>query len=106
VVAPDIPENTRQKVLRPYGIKSAKANQFEVDYLITPDLGERSRFGTFGRALFGPMECPGEGQAGAAIAQLSARGNWIWLRRSTISRWTGLGLKEVRRRGGIAVISQ
>jgi hypothetical protein len=39
VVAPDIPENTRQKVFAAYGIKSAKANQFEVDYLITPDLG-------------------------------------------------------------------
>ena len=39
VVSDDIPEATRQKVFAAYGIKSAGPNQFEVDYLITPDLG-------------------------------------------------------------------
>jgi hypothetical protein len=39
VVSDDIPEATRQKVFAAYGIKSARPNQFEVDYLITPDLG-------------------------------------------------------------------
>jgi hypothetical protein len=39
VIARDIPEATRQKVFAAYGIKSAGPNQFEVDYLITPDLG-------------------------------------------------------------------
>jgi hypothetical protein len=39
VISDDIPEATRQKVFAAYGIKSAGPNQFEVDYLITPDLG-------------------------------------------------------------------
>lgn len=39
VVAPDIPEETRARVFAAYGIKSPQPNQFEVDYLITPDLG-------------------------------------------------------------------
>ena len=39
VTTSDIPEDVRQKVFAAYGIKSSQANQFEVDYLITPDLG-------------------------------------------------------------------
>lgn len=39
VVAANIPEDTRRKVFAAYGIRSAAPNQFEVDYLITPDLG-------------------------------------------------------------------
>jgi hypothetical protein len=39
VVSEDIPEETRQKVFAAYGIRSPGRNQFEVDYLITPDLG-------------------------------------------------------------------
>jgi hypothetical protein len=39
VVTPNIPEDTRRKVFAAYGIHSAGPNQFEVDYLITPDLG-------------------------------------------------------------------
>jgi hypothetical protein len=39
VVAFNIPDETRQKVFAAYGIKSPQPNQFEVDYLITPDLG-------------------------------------------------------------------
>lgn len=38
VVASDIPEETRRKVFSEYGI-NAPASNFEVDYLITPDLG-------------------------------------------------------------------
>jgi len=39
VISRDIPEDMRQKVFSAYGIKSPQINQFEVDYLITPDLG-------------------------------------------------------------------
>jgi hypothetical protein len=39
VISRDIPEDMRQKVFAAYGIKSPRAEQFEVDYLITPDLG-------------------------------------------------------------------
>jgi len=39
VVSRDIPNDMRQKVFAAYGIKPAQADQFEVDYLITPDLG-------------------------------------------------------------------
>ena len=39
VISRDIPQDMRQKVFAAYGIKSPQANQFEVDYLITPDLG-------------------------------------------------------------------
>jgi hypothetical protein len=39
VISRDIPQDMRQKVFATYGIKSPQANQFEVDYLITPDLG-------------------------------------------------------------------
>ncbi len=39
VISHDVPEAMRQKVFAAYGIKSAQINQFEVDYLITPDLG-------------------------------------------------------------------
>jgi len=39
VVARDIPEETRRKVFAAYGIRSPGRDQFEVDYLITPDLG-------------------------------------------------------------------
>jgi hypothetical protein len=39
VVSSDIPEATREKVFAAYGIQSAWRDQFEVDYLITPDLG-------------------------------------------------------------------
>ncbi len=39
VVSRDIPDDTRQKVFEAYGIASPRPNQFEVDYLITPDLG-------------------------------------------------------------------
>jgi hypothetical protein len=38
VVAGDIPEDTRRKVFAEYGI-NGRADNFEVDYLITPDLG-------------------------------------------------------------------
>jgi hypothetical protein len=38
VVTMNIPEETRRKVFSEYGI-SARADDFEVDYLITPDLG-------------------------------------------------------------------
>ncbi len=39
VVASDIPDEMRQRVFAAYGIRSPKPDQFEVDYLITPDLG-------------------------------------------------------------------
>jgi hypothetical protein len=39
VISRDISEETRQKVFNAYGIKSPRSGQFEVDYLITPDLG-------------------------------------------------------------------
>lgn len=39
VVARDIPEATRRQVFAEYGIQAPGPNQFEVDYLITPDLG-------------------------------------------------------------------
>jgi hypothetical protein len=39
VVSDDIPEETRQRVFAAYGIRAAGPDQFEVDYLITPDLG-------------------------------------------------------------------
>ena len=39
VVALNIPTETRQRVFAAYGIRSPQPNQFEVDYLITPDLG-------------------------------------------------------------------
>ena len=39
VVARDIPMETRDRVFAAYGIASANRDQFEVDYLITPDLG-------------------------------------------------------------------
>ena len=39
VISHDIPEDKQQQVFAEYGIKSPRAGQFEVDYLITPDLG-------------------------------------------------------------------
>jgi hypothetical protein len=39
VISKDIPEDMRQKVFAEYGIRSPQKGQFEVDYLITPDLG-------------------------------------------------------------------
>jgi hypothetical protein len=39
VISRDIPEDMRRRVFSLYGIKSSQAEQFEVDYLITPDLG-------------------------------------------------------------------
>jgi hypothetical protein len=39
VISRDIPLDVQQKVFAAYGIKDPKANRFEVDYLITPDLG-------------------------------------------------------------------
>jgi hypothetical protein len=39
VISRDIPENKQQQVFAEYGIKSPRAGEFEVDYLITPDLG-------------------------------------------------------------------
>jgi hypothetical protein len=39
VISRDIPLDMQQKVYAAYGIKYPQANQFEVDYLITPDLG-------------------------------------------------------------------
>ena len=39
VISRNIPEDTRQQVFASYGINSSREQQFEVDYLITPDLG-------------------------------------------------------------------
>lgn len=39
VISRDIPEDKQQQVYAMYGIRSPKKGQFEVDYLITPDLG-------------------------------------------------------------------
>jgi hypothetical protein len=39
VISRDIPEDKQRAVFAMYGIQSPKAGQFEVDYLITPDLG-------------------------------------------------------------------
>ena len=39
VISRDIPDDVRKKVFEAYGIRPAQADQFEVDYLITPDLG-------------------------------------------------------------------
>jgi hypothetical protein len=39
VISHDIPEDKQRQVFAIYGIKSPKQGQFEVDYLITPDLG-------------------------------------------------------------------
>ena len=39
VIVSDIPVETRRRVLEAYGIRSSRAEDFEVDYLITPDLG-------------------------------------------------------------------
>jgi hypothetical protein len=39
VISHGIPEEMQQRVFAAYGIKSPRADQFEVDYLITPDLG-------------------------------------------------------------------
>jgi hypothetical protein len=39
VISHDIPEDKQRQVFAMYGIKSPKQGQFEVDYLITPDLG-------------------------------------------------------------------
>lgn len=39
VISRDIPEDKQRAVFAMYGIKSPKADQYEVDYLITPDLG-------------------------------------------------------------------
>lgn len=38
-ISREIPEDMRRKVFAEYGIKAPRADQFEVDYLITPDLG-------------------------------------------------------------------
>lgn len=38
-ISRDIPEDKQRAVFAMYGIKSPKPGQFEVDYLITPDLG-------------------------------------------------------------------
>ncbi len=39
VISRDIPLDKQNKVFAAYGIRGPQANQFEVDYLITPDLG-------------------------------------------------------------------
>lgn len=39
VISRDIPQDMRERVFAAYGIKSPQKDQFEVDYLITPDLG-------------------------------------------------------------------
>ena len=39
VIARNIPEDTQRRVFAAYGIRPARREQFEVDYLITPDLG-------------------------------------------------------------------
>jgi hypothetical protein len=39
VISPDIPADKQRAVFAMYGIKSPKPGEFEVDYLITPDLG-------------------------------------------------------------------
>jgi hypothetical protein len=39
VISHDIPEEMQQRVFAAYGIRSPRSDQFEVDYLITPDLG-------------------------------------------------------------------
>jgi hypothetical protein len=39
VISHDIPADMQQRVFAAYGIKSPRPDQFEVDYLITPDLG-------------------------------------------------------------------
>ena len=39
VISRDIPLDMQQKVFAAYGIRSPQKDQFEVDYLITPDLG-------------------------------------------------------------------
>ena len=39
VISRDIPLDKQQQVFAAYGIKSPQKDQFEVDYLITPDLG-------------------------------------------------------------------
>jgi hypothetical protein len=39
VISHNIPEEMQQRVFTAYGIKSPNSDQFEVDYLITPDLG-------------------------------------------------------------------
>jgi hypothetical protein len=39
VISRDIPLDMQRKVFAAYGIKALQADQFEVDYLITPDLG-------------------------------------------------------------------
>lgn len=39
VVTPNITDETRRAVFAAYGIDPARRNEFEVDYLITPDLG-------------------------------------------------------------------
>ncbi len=39
VISRDIPEDKQRAVFAMYGIKSPKPGEFEVDYLITPDLG-------------------------------------------------------------------
>jgi len=39
VVVANIPEETRRKVFSAYGIKPSRPGDYEVDYLITPDLG-------------------------------------------------------------------
>ena len=39
VIARNIPEITQRQVFAAYGVAESKRNQFEVDYLITPDLG-------------------------------------------------------------------
>ena len=38
-VVREIPEETRRQVFRAYGVSPARTASFEVDYLITPDLG-------------------------------------------------------------------
>ena len=39
VVVKDIPVETQRQVFQAYGINPAQPGEFEVDYLITPDLG-------------------------------------------------------------------
>ncbi len=39
VITPNITEETRREVFAAYGIDPARRSEFEVDYLITPDLG-------------------------------------------------------------------
>jgi hypothetical protein len=70
VISRDIPLDVQQKVFAAYGIKSPQKDQFEVDYLITPDLGgTESIKQPLAAAVFGALECACEGQAGGTASR-------------------------------------